>query len=413
MLKKYALVAAAGIMLGALAGCGSSATTSQTTSVTPSSAGPTPVTLKVWQPQMEQTILQAMTEDFDELHPEWDITWDLGVVEEPDLKGTLTLDVEAGADVFAFPDDQLTDLVAAGALSEVQQYKVVVTNRNVAWSVAAATRSDKLYAYPETADNGFFLYYNSSVLTETDVATMDALLTKAETLNKSILFDPAGGWQSASWFLNTGTITYDGTTQTCDWNNAAGLSSAQGMWNAYGTGRILSSGNHAQLYADGDIIASVSGTWEATNISTALGANYAATKLPTFTNGNDVQQQLGSFTGAKLVGVNAYTDFPAAAHAFAEFITNEANQLERALVRGLGPSNTAAGAAAELESNVALAALAAQAPYGVLQSTAVGGTYWTPGGALANAIIANDLGDYATLQAMLDAAVAQIVATAS
>jgi len=412
MLKKYALVAAAGIMLGALAGCGSSAITSETTS-TPTSTGPTPVTLKVWQPQMEQTILQGMADDFDALHPEWDITWDLGVVEEPDLKGTLTLDVEAGADVFAFPDDQLTDLVAAGALSEVQQYKTIVTDRNVGWTVAAATRNDKLYAYPETADNGIFLYYNSELLTATDVLTLDAMIAKAETLGKSILIDPMGGWASAGWFLGAGTLTYDGTTQTCDFNNAAGLSSAQGMWNAYGTGRLLSSGNHAQLYADGDIIASVTGTWEATNISTALGANYAATKLPTFTNGNDVQQQLGSLTGAKLVGVNAYTEFPAAAHAFAEFITNEANQLERALVRGLGPSNIAAGAAEELESNVALAALAAQAPYGVLQSTAVGGTYWTPGGALANAIIANDLGDYATLQAMLDAAVAQIVATAS
>lgn len=397
MLKKLSLVAAAGIMLGALAGCNSE---------------PTAVTLKVWQPQMEQELLTGMTEAFDALHPEWDITWDLGVVEEPDLKATLTLDVEAGADVFAFPDDQLTDLISAGALAEVQQFKTVVEARDVEWAVDAATRGGKLYAYPETADNGYFLYYDSSVLSAADVATMDALLAKAETLDKSILFDPAGGWQSAAWFLNAGTIAYDGTTQTCDWDNAAGLASAQGMWDAYSTGRILSSGNHAQLYADGDIIASVTGTWEAANISEVLEDNYAATKLPTFTNGSDAQQQLGSFTGAKLVGVNAYTDFPEVAHAFAEFITNEANQLERALVRGLGPSNLAAGAADELASNVALSGLAAQAPFGVLQSTAVGGTFWTPMGALSTLIINQDLGEFATLQEALTATVSQITATA-
>jgi arabinogalactan oligomer/maltooligosaccharide transport system substrate-binding protein len=184
------------------------------------------------------------------------------------------------------------------------------------------------------------------------------------------------------------------------------------MWDAYSTGRILSSGNHAQLYADGDIIASVTGTGEAANISEVLEDNYAATKLPTFTNGSDAQQQLGSFTGAKLVGVNAYTDFPEVAHAFAEFITNEANQLERALVRGLGPSNLAAGAADELASNVALSGLAAQAPFGVLQSTAVGGTFWTPMGALSTLIINQDLGEFATLQEALTATVSQITATA-
>jgi arabinogalactan oligomer/maltooligosaccharide transport system substrate-binding protein len=396
MLKKFSYVAAAGIMLAALAGC-----------------GPKPeVTLKVWQPQMEQELLAGMAEDFQALHPEWVITFDLRVVEEPDLKTTLTIDVEAGADVFAFPDDQLVDLINAGALAEVQEHKATVEARDVEWAVDAATKGGKLYAYPETADNGYFLYYDSSKLTATDVLTLDALLDKAEDLNKSILWDPAGGWQSAAWFLNSGSITYDGTTQACDWNNAAGLTAAEGMWDAYGRGLILSTGDHANLYADGSIIASVTGTWNATAISAVLGDNYAATKLPTFTNGDSVQQQLGSFVGAKLVGVNAYSDCLEQAHAFAEFITNETNQLERALVRGLGPSNLEAGASDELASNVALAGLAAQAPYGVLQSTAVGGTFWTPMGAFTNAVIAQDLGEFADLQAMLDATVAQITATA-
>jgi arabinogalactan oligomer/maltooligosaccharide transport system substrate-binding protein len=275
MLKKFSYVAAAGIMLAALA-----------------DAVQNRVTLKVWQPQMEQELLAGMAEDFQALHPEWIITFDFGVVEEPDLKTTLTVDVEAGADVFAFPDDQLVDLINAGALAEVQQYKSVVEARDVEWAVDAATKAGKLYAYPETADNGYFLYYDASKLSATDVLTMDAILDKADDLDKSILFDPAGGWQSAAWFLNTGSITFDGTTQTCPWNNAAGLTAAEGMWEAYGRERILSAAI-TPTSTRWRIIASVTGTWNATAISAVLGDNYAATKLPTFTNGDNVQQQLG------------------------------------------------------------------------------------------------------------------------
>lgn len=398
MLKKFSLVAAAGIMLSALAGCNK----------------PTAVTLKVWQPLAEQTILAEMAAAFQEEHPEWDITFDLGVVEEPDLKSTLTLDVEAGADVFAFPDDQLVDLINAGALSQVQQFRSVVEARDVEWAVAAATKDNKLYAYPETADNGYFLYYDSSKLTETEVLTLDAMIAKANTLGKNIHFGTAGGWMSASWFLTEGNISYDGTTQTMDWNNAAGLASAQGMWNAYGTERLITSGDFAQLFTEGSIIAAVTGTWEATNISEALGANYAATKLPTFTNGNNVQQQLGSFVGAKLVGVNAYTEFPEVAHAFAEFITNEDNQLLRAQTRGLGPSNLAAGASDVLASNIALAGLAAQAPYGSLQSTSVGGSYWTPMGAFSDAMVNNQLPTgITTIQEALNVLVTQVTASST
>ena len=397
MLKKFSFVAAAGIMLASLAGC----------------KAPTKVTLKVWQPLAEQTILAEMGEAFKTAHPEWDITFDFGVVEEPDLKATLTLDVAAGADVFAFPDDQLVDLVNAGALAEVQQYRSVVEARDVDWSIAAATKDNKLYAYPETADNGYFLYYDSSKLTATDVLTMDAMIAKANTLNKSIHFDTAGGWMAASWFLTTGNISFDGTTQTMDWNNAAGLASAQGMWNAYGSGRLVRSGDFAQLFAEGSIIAAVTGTWNANSIGTALGANYAAAKLPTFTNGANQQQQLGSFVGAKLVGVNASTQHPEVAHAFAEFITNETNQILRAQTRGLGPSNLAAGASSVLATNVAFAGYKAQEPFGVRQAISVGGTYWGPMGAFSDAMVNNQLPTgITTIQQALDTLVAQATATA-
>jgi arabinogalactan oligomer/maltooligosaccharide transport system substrate-binding protein len=370
----------------------------------------TAVTIKVWQPAQEQSLLIAQTLEFERLNPQWNITWDLGVVEEPDVLNALTVDVEAGADVFAFPDDQLIGLVKAGAISEVQQFKNEVTERNLAWTIGASTYQNKLYAYPETADNGYFLYYNSSKLTATDVLKLDDILAKTTNSSK-IMLDPMGGWGSATWFLANGKPTYDGETQTLPWSDAAGLASAQGMLNAYKTGKVLTGGNHAQLFSTGAIIATLTGTWEANNIKTALGANYAATKLPTFTNGLNQQQQMGSFTGAKLVGVNAFTEFPEAAHAFANFITNQDNQTARGLIRGLGPSNIAAASNIRLGENKALAALAAQAPYGVQQSTAVGLTYFQAMGAFSTAITTDTFpAGVTTLQALLNLLVTQATA---
>ena len=74
-------------------------------------------------------------------------------------------DVEAAADVFVFGDDQVNELVKAGALQSVDAtftYDPAETNSEE--TVAAASQDGKLYAYPLTASNGYFLYYNSEYL---------------------------------------------------------------------------------------------------------------------------------------------------------------------------------------------------------------------------------------------------------
>jgi len=417
MFKKVSAVVFTSLMLGALAGCGgtssiASSSSSAASSAPSSSAAPTPVELKVWGPDLEQDLLNEMSVSFQELHPEWDITFTFGTVSEANLKATLLTDVSAGADVFAFADDQLAELVSAGALFEVQQFKTDVTARNTAGSVASATFNNKLYAYPETADNGYFMYYDSSVLTLEQAGSLDTILDVAESLGKKVNFPSAGGWIGGSFFLNdASSVTFDGTTQTCDWATT-GLPAAQGAWNTLGRPGISNADQNdaATLFTAGSIIAAFTGTWMATDVEAALGANYAATKLPTYTNGNNEQVQLGSFTGSKLIGVKSTTAYPLAAHAFANYITNEENQVLRFTTRGLGPSNIAAGQNEAITSNVALAALAAQAPYGVSQSTSVGGSYWTPAASFLDLCYNQDLGEYATLQAALEAMVTQILA---
>ena len=57
----------------------------------------------------------------------------------------------------------IRDRVQAGALQEVQLNADDIKSRNTAASVDAATLNGKLYAYPLTADNGYFcLLYTST-----------------------------------------------------------------------------------------------------------------------------------------------------------------------------------------------------------------------------------------------------------
>jgi arabinogalactan oligomer/maltooligosaccharide transport system substrate-binding protein len=378
---------------------------------TPSSEGP--VKLKIWGPNQEQNFLQAKATEFLAANPELDIEFEFAAVGEPELKSVLTLDIAGGADVFAFPDDQLQDLVTAGALSPVQQYRADVIARNIEWSVDLAKIGDTVYGYPNTADNGIFLYYDKRFLSEAEVTSLDTILAKAAELNSNIVIDPAGGWQMSMWFATNGNISWNaGTrTQTIDWNNAAGLESAKGMFNAYATNRVIRDLGLLPtllLKNDSDItqgaIAGISGTWHANTFTGILGDNIGMIKLPTFTNGANQQVQLGSMVGAKLIGVNGFTKSPAIAHQFANFLTNAETQKARALALGVGPSNLAAAADPEVQAIPSIKAISDQAPFGIPQAKSVSSFYWTPAGAFADAVITEARGIDALVDEALTAA---------
>jgi arabinogalactan oligomer / maltooligosaccharide transport system substrate-binding protein len=409
MMNQYLKTMIFGAVTVLVVSCGGGA--SSGLSSEPSSERPT-FTLRVWGPSQEQQYLRDVTESFKLLYPSLNINFELAVVGEPDLKGILLLDVPGGADVFAFPDDQLEDLVSAGALSELVQFKDDVIERNQDWTIDVSSIGDKLYAYPSTSDNGIFMYYDTRHIQASEMTTLDSILAKAEQLDSSVIIDPMGGWAMSAWFAVPGEISWSKTTrtQTIDWNNETGLSSAIGMYNAYKTNRIQrDQGIIVTEFLENDtnvsegIIAGISGTWNAVAIKTILGDNYAAIKLPTFTNGNGEQQQMGSMIGAKLVGVNAYTTNPGLAHAFANYLTNYENQLTKAVTMGVGPSNIAAQQNEEVQEVPSLAAIFEQAPYGILQARSVSSFFWSPAGAFADALIAdarNHAQNYATWLAL-------------
>ena len=199
-MKKQLALATAALMALSLAACGSTATassaaesTAESTSTAASSeaastdstaaddgdvlqqaaaaAFANDVTLTMWGAEEDQELLRTIADNFIKEYGNYGgkITINLGAQSEKEAKDTVLTDPTAAADVYAFADDQLNELVQAGALQEVQLNADDIKSRNTAASVDAATLNGKLYAYPLTADNGYFMFYDKSFFTEDDV----------------------------------------------------------------------------------------------------------------------------------------------------------------------------------------------------------------------------------------------------
>lgn len=404
-MKKLLTLALCGIMALSLASCGEKTDTAN------NEAEKETVTLTVWGSQDQQEMLGEMLEEFKTAHPDKTYEFKLGVVSEADAKTRVTEDPEAAADVFAFANDQLLDLVSAGALAKVTRSADVdyIMENNAPGTVEAAKVDDQLYAFPETADNGYFMYYNKAVFSEEDVNDLDTMLAKANEANGKILMDVSNGWYIASFFLGNGLtldLTEDGK-QICDWNNAQGLEAGEAI-KAFTADSAFTTGDDNILVSgltDGTIVAGVSGTWNAGAVQEALKENYAAAKLPEYTVG-DKKVQMGSFAGYKLVGVNSQTAYLADAMDVAAWLTNEANQEKRFETLGMGPSNLTAAKSDAVQANEALAALAAQSQFASSQKL-VSGNFWAPAEAFGTAMEAKDYSK--SVQELLDDMVAQII----
>lgn len=341
----------------------------------------------------------------------------VGIQSESTAKATVLTDITAAADVYTFADDQLGELVLAGALQPVYNPEDI-TARNSAGSVAAASVDGALYAYPATADNGYFMFYDKSVFTADDVMTLDKMMEVAAAAGKKVSMEMSGAWYMYSFFAGAGLsmkLSDDGVTNVSNWNATdtaiTGVQVAEAMLAIAANPGFVNQGDGEFVTGikDGSVAAGINGVWNATAAQEAWGENYAATKLPTYTVAGQ-QVQMASFAGYKLVGVNAYSANVGWAMQFADFMTNEQSQISRFVIRGQGPSNLVAGASPEVQAAPAIAALAAQSAFATTQR--VGGNYWSPAGTFG-AIIYGGNADGTDLQTLLDTMVAGITAAAN
>jgi len=344
--------------------------------------------IKIWVADAAVEFTTGVVDQFKAEHPEYaDMIVTIEAVGEGDAAGKMIADVEGGADIYTFAQDQLARLVAAGALEEVEPGNAeTVAAENDAGAVGAVTLGGTMYAYPLTSDNGYFLYYDTSVVT--DPSNLEAVLADCEKAGKSFYMELNSGWYQVAYFFGAGcTLTYDsddeGNLVSCnvDYASENGLKALKAMI-AVASSPAFVNGSSASNATNAAAI--VDGTWDAETVKAMFGENYAAVKLPTVDG-----FQLGGFGGFKMVGVKPQTDEAklAACDALAAYLTSETVQIARFDALGWGPSNLNAQQYEGVQNDPALSALAAQLAYTIPQGQ-YPGEYWDLAKGLGDDVLA-------------------------
>ena len=371
--------------------------------------------LKIWSSEAIMELTEEQIEAFMNAHPEYaGYTISVESIKESDATDKMVADPEAGADIFIFPQDQLARLVSAGLLIELsEENAAVVSAENDAGSVAAAKMGGTVYAYPLTSDNGYFLYYDSSVVT--DPTSLDRILEDCAAAGKDFYMEINSGWYQAAFFFGAGcTLTYDTDSAgnfiacNCDYASDKGVAALKAMIKltqspAFKNGSSVSDAPNAA--------AIVSGTWDSNAAKELFCDNYACAKLPMF-DCNGTPTQLGGFGGFKLLGVKPQTDETklALCDELAIFLSGGDVQLARYNAVGWGPSNVTAKADPAVQADETLAALGEQLVYATPQGQ-YPLDYWNLSLAFGNSILAGEYSEasdttlLAALKAFQDACI--------
>ena len=372
------------------------------------------VRLTLWSGEEDKELLQIICDNFIKEHSgEANLTIDWAPMTEGECRSNLLGDVLNGPDVYTTTDGDIRAIAAGGAASPVIN-AAEVSAANLEASVEALTCNGKLYGYPLTADNGYFLYYNKEYFSEQDVKSLDTILAIAEENGKKFAMDLGSGWYLYSFYGQTGLkvgLNSDGVTNFCDWNSTTnsvkGIDVANALLTISASPAFESTSKWIDGVLSGDVIAFVSGVWDEATVKATWGDDYGATVLPSYTCAGK-QIQMSCYFGYKMIGVNPYSEHIDWAHKLAEYISNEENQELRFQMRGQGPSNLKAAESPEILKATAIQAVLAQSEYSELQR--LGGNFWDPITEFGNTIAAGNP-EGLDLQVYLDSIVERITSS--
>ena len=361
--------------------------------------------LKVWAPGESIAAYEQLANQFkkdNSQYAKYDIKFE--PVEEGVVQTSMGKDPSTGAAVFFFPSDHLYKLNKAKVLQPLtSEYVDIVKGRDEQFTYEFATVEEQLLAFPATNDNGYFLYYDSRVLSEQDVASLDTLQARAKELGKHIAFNYGDVFNAASFYIGTDCeFGYgDHTMQTyhTTLDSEAGKTATKAylkyfdpaLNNGYdSTDKVITNGILADGLAGGTYIAGVDGTWKWSTIKEKMEAKekgsseYIKTAvLPSFTvDGDDTTYYMGSFYGAKYCGVNRQKDKDTirASLALAEYFTSKEGQLARYAATYSGPSNIEAAQDPTVAADPRIVTYKAQVARKGRLHRDQSGDFWSPSG---------------------------------
>ena len=342
-------------------------------------AGTYDITMWVSEKEGVAELTKTQIDAFMQANPGIVINATIEGVTEADAGSKVIADVASAPDIYCFAQDQLARLVQAAALAPLGQgAQETVKAANDAGSVAAGTVAGTMYAYPMTSDNGYYMYYDKSIISDEDAESLEKIIAACEANNVKFRYALENAWYTASFFFATGchsnwSMDTDGnfTAVDDDFNSANGLIAMKGMQKL---AQSPAYDSNADIFTDAGVV--ITGIWNADAAAAHFGDNMGATDLPSF-EVDGQSYHLGSFTGNKLMGVKPNTDAKkqAVLSLLAQYLTGEECQTQRYEQFQWGPSNKNAQASEAVQSNVSLAALAKQGEYGIPQGQ-IHGSWW-------------------------------------
>lgn len=345
--------------------------------------------IKVWVPEAAVELTKKQISDYNANNTDgYTFNATVEKCSEADAATTMITDVESGADIYFFAQDQAARLIAANALSKLGvAAQKSITDANAAGVVAACLSGGEMYAYPLTADNGYFMYYDKRVVADADVDDLTKVIADCEKAGKTFCFEMGtSAWYLASFFFAEGINCHSDWKMSEDgkefigiddnFNSEKGLIAARGIYELVSSSAFVSSSAGSEFDASVPAGVVVSGTWDYETVKGILGDNLGTADLPSFTV-DGKSYHLGSYNGCKLLGVKPQTDAEksAAIHKLAQYLVSEAGQLERFNTLAWGPANTNAQNNDAVKANPGLNALLQQAPYSIPQGQ-ISGAWW-------------------------------------
>ena len=376
---------------GGLVGCG---------------GGEDPNHILIWAVGEEQAVLDKLAASYNDSVDDADkITFTFKGISEADAGTEVRKDATSAnaPDLFLAVDDHLFSLQGQRCVLDISEspYADGIKTNNVQDAVDGSTYDNHLYGFPVTNDNGYFLWYNSSILTSGQVGSLESILQNLPS-GKQLLFDVENGYYLPSIFLSkdvcgldscTYADTEDGVKYTLTWDNSAAVASFTALRNLCAANQakigVANNTTVVDKMISGEAGAAIFGPHVYTQLKAELGNNLQATKLPTL-NG----KQLASLSGSKVYLINGAKNMSAEKQArvakFADYITNKESQLVRFETRGTIPCNKAALQDTRYTSNKPLTATALElqkAAGTALQAKVAEASFWDPIGAIGDAAL--------------------------
>lgn len=304
--------------------------------------------------------LKTECEAFNEEHPEWNITFDYVTCSEADAKDTVLQDPASAADVFLYANDQIADLVDAGALTKLGgDAAEYVKSSNSEAMAATVTYNGDIYGVPYTS-NTWFMYYDKRVFSEDDVKSLDTMLEKGK-----VSFPIDNGWYMASFYAANGCTIYgDGTdaSKGFDFGGDNAVAVTKYIVDLFNNKNFVMDSNDGSLglagLKDGSVNAYFNGNWNYDAVVENLGEeNVGVAALPTINvDGQDCQ--LKAFLGSKAVGVNSNCANQEVAVKLAAYLGSEDAQLKHFELRKQAPVNTNLASNDEIAKDAVASAMA-------------------------------------------------------